>query len=163
MSYQPLDGTVPASSKAKKWLDDHGFGVLHGEPRAGLFVVVRLRFGVSVFTHTAGPITPLIISIVSGLINGMLLFSFAAVFASLIFNTFFERYTGIGLNMFTGSGLITGLIGIKYSQFFAGIIGPGAFLFFSLSLSPPCRVCRGAGGAPAAREHHIRTEVSFFF
>lgn len=100
MSYQPLDAAAPPGTNVKKWLDDHGFGVLHG------------------------PITPLIISIVSGLINGMLLFSFAAVFASLIFNTYFDRYTGIGLNMFTGSGLITGLIGIKYSQFLAGIIGP---------------------------------------
>lgn len=109
------DGEVPQRSEnaVKSWLRAHGLAVL-----LGLCFLLR--------SHGSGKPAPLIISTVSGLINGMLMFSFAAVFASLVFENTFPEFAPIGLNMFTGSAMITGIVGIATSRFLVGIVGPGA-------------------------------------
>jgi hypothetical protein len=115
------------SESQKQWIRARGFGVFFGTTRL-------LAFS----NFNSGPTAPLVISTVSGLINGMLLFSFAAVFASLIFEHHFNEFVPVGLNIFTGSGFVTGLAGVLFSRFFVGIVGPGesfiwCFLFRSLT------------------------------
>lgn len=108
-----------SESGVKSWLRARGLAVL-----LGLFFYHSYSY--------SGKPAPLIISTVSGLINGMLMFSFAAVFASLVFENTFPDFAPIGLNMFTGSAMITGIIGIATSKFLVGIVGPGTVSIFVL-------------------------------